>query len=905
MVECARRRTLGDAEKMLGAYIHHRDMTLKDFCDRHWPCEYVNLGTQGRCVNVKAGHTKGHQLSNGRVLSVGDYQSAFVFETYQQIFHSFLLRILRKLVQSLSDATIGSPQLELEKAHEIHRTRILTPFFKHLHTSQSFISHTACYACLMAPPEHPLPCGHVLCTPCIKGYGSQRGLTLWEIQQCPQHYDDQDGMFSTIWPIYIKPPGAGVRIMSLDGGGVRGIIELCYLQAIERSIGSLPIQLFVDLIVGTSTGGIIALGLGAHGWTVSKCMNTFERLCRDAFTRRRGIGIPGIEHFVTIANDSRYETTPLERALKEAFGTDHNLFAGTRDDVQDQVMLQRVTKVAVVATTLAGTPTVLTNYNRIDEPDGNNYQYHRSDKPANGLRTWEAARATAAAPLFFKPFVHESSGQTYQDGCLYFNNPVRIAMREQKLIWGDRADTCPDIILSVGIGVNETLERRPTPKRSRIAIVRSIQNLASMATDHIQSSLNSEQTWRDFMIDNGPLHTLRGRFQRLNLPVDIAPPKMDEVHQLVNLKNMCQSHCRKEALRIKQIADRLIATSFYFALIPEDSATVDGKTCVYGTIQCRLPFGPQTRALGDILESRAQTAYNETRHDHRPCFVVQERRREKEAVQLVLQHEVTNKMRHEGIFSMSKIEIVVSDTNAETEISFCFGDHDRTQTAAYFPISGFPRCFSLEVDRILQPKFVQADMTFVKVDWATLSAARPDWVADAEDFFSSEDPLGIFVSTEYRNPGNIGDVHVRNLSERYSDYTEVPKADRQRSAVETDSYSPPRTDLNLPYSDNDLFSEVETPSVTEEEAWRRRWMSLLMSPNSSKPTTFGHHMYRNKPAFYPPKALATWQRKNFASDAEQDSSRQRSAYRSSMLGETQGGPVELLADYPQKWRSDG
>ena len=57
--------------------------------------------------------------------------------------------------------------------------------------------------------------------------------------------------------IRLKPRCAGVRILTLDGGGVRGIIELALLQAVHQAIGlgdSLPLRAFFDLIVGTSTG---------------------------------------------------------------------------------------------------------------------------------------------------------------------------------------------------------------------------------------------------------------------------------------------------------------------------------------------------------------------------------------------------------------------------------------------------------------------------------------------------------------------------------------------------------------------------------------------------------------------------------------------------------------------------
>lgn len=56
--------------------------------------------------------------------------------------------------------------------------------------------------------------------------------------------------------VQTKPPFAGVRILTLDGAGVRGILQLAILNLLEDMIGlDLHISHFFDLIVGTGTGG--------------------------------------------------------------------------------------------------------------------------------------------------------------------------------------------------------------------------------------------------------------------------------------------------------------------------------------------------------------------------------------------------------------------------------------------------------------------------------------------------------------------------------------------------------------------------------------------------------------------------------------------------------------------------
>lgn len=701
MLDSSRHRTLGPAEKVFPGYVEYCDDALDEFCNRHWPCEYVHPNTRGRCVNVKAGHqSKGHQLVNGRVLAVGGYESNFTTENYRDFFRCCVYFSLAKLLEMLQEATKGSLHLELQKAAEIHRDSVLKPFYTHLSGAKAFISHTACFSCLIAPPEHALPCGHVLCTPCIQSYGLARGKYMFEMAFCPLHHEEDRGQFQPRWPVQIKPPGAGIRIMSLDGGGVRGIIELMILQEIERNLGpGLPIQAFIDLIVGTSTGGIIALGLGANGWSVQKCMHNFERLCDKAFTRRRGVGIPGIEFFISASNHSRYETQPVEKVLKDVFG-EHNLFAGTKHDFDDKRIFQRLTKVAVTTTTTAGTVALLANYNRLDTEENPAYQFHRSEKPPDEIKTWQAARATSAAPTMFKPFAHDPSGQVYQDGALYYNCPVEIAIREHRLVWPDAAEH-PDIVLSLGTGVNPNSRSKPLlgAKPSRWGLVSEAKALAKIAIDHIQSSLNSQQTWETFLTQKNPPANLRDRYIRLNLRLDQDPPRMDDVRALHELRELTRSKYTSQRDYVKTVADRLLATCFYFVQdmeIPVNEHEDDSIT-ISGTIMCRFVNGSdELFALGEALRMRSKKAYNENYAQHNPYFVIREKHKEQLAQQVILGAEEVDYMRNDGIFSPPHVQVHLSDKRVETEIAFCFADHpDRP----LYSISGFPRCLMEDVMR--------------------------------------------------------------------------------------------------------------------------------------------------------------------------------------------------------------
>ncbi|KIX96640.1 uncharacterized protein Z520_07906 [Fonsecaea multimorphosa CBS 102226] len=376
---------------------------------------------------------------------------------------------------------------------------------------------------------------------------------------------------------------------------------------------------------------------------------------------------------------------------------------------------------------------------------------------------------------------------------------------------------------------------------------------------------------------------------------------MDDVQKLGELKDMTISRFIKDGDRLKDVADRLLATSFYFALTPDETPVVDGQWCVHGTIHCRFPSGPQIRAFGEALEGRLQRAHSRDNRKHQPYFVVQERYREGQAVQIRLQHDITDKMINEGMFTAIKLEIKVSDDHAETEILFCFGD--RPEEAAYFPISGFPRCLRLEVKMALRPRLVQTEQfTFARVKWDSLEARKASWGTGVADLFESQDPLGAFGSAEYKNPGNAGDSLVQGLSERYSTVRQPSQRSNPSDRAELPAFN----------QDDELYNgenDAESP-MSESEILRIQWLRLLLSPRevgnyiSGPPDSSARQLYRERPSIFPVSVvdqLRTRQLRDWSNDPVYLSNGRSALNKLVRRTETlPGEPFELSTDSPQR-----
>jgi hypothetical protein len=209
LLDCTRHHRKGPANVLLDLYHDAFDEAVENYCGFVWPCEFRT--NQGRCVNTKMGHgVKGHQNEQGKIIGTGDWQVAMGdFDMAQHC---------RQMLKDRFEALLQKNSLREQISSDTHAEN-LTRFYARIGCAHNYISHTVCLYCLAntSPPEHPLPCGHILCTRCVREFGRHvRDSSAVQMLRCPL---DLLGESQWKFPYIIDfvPEFAGVRILSLDG----------------------------------------------------------------------------------------------------------------------------------------------------------------------------------------------------------------------------------------------------------------------------------------------------------------------------------------------------------------------------------------------------------------------------------------------------------------------------------------------------------------------------------------------------------------------------------------------------------------------------------------------------------------------------------------------------------------
>jgi patatin-like phospholipase/acyl hydrolase len=327
------------------------------------------------------------------------------------------------------------------------------------------------------------------------------------------------------------------RILSLDGGGIRGAFGAAYLAELERMLGS-PLHRYFDLVAGTSTGAIIgsaiaagksmvdvselyrALGREVFGTRQISRANQLWKIAIQKYLRSKTLEITADQVFV-----AKYASGPLQSSLERFFGKE------TLETSKTRLLIP-----AVNLTT--------GHVNIFKSPHHPLYWKDRS-------RTFvDVILAATAAPTFFQPHSIER-GSAFVDGGIWANNPTVIAYIEALRIM--KNEPRPDIdpvfdpdqirILSVGTGkVNVSTK---VPKETGVLWWGS--RLTSMV---FAAQAESCQNMISYL---GPQH-----FTRIDFDIPQGDWGLDCVE---NIEELIHQGQEKAAVTFKDVRDALFEQS--------------------------------------------------------------------------------------------------------------------------------------------------------------------------------------------------------------------------------------------------------------------------------------------------------------------------------------------------------
>jgi predicted acylesterase/phospholipase RssA len=240
-----------------------------------------------------------------------------------------------------------------------------------------------------------------------------------------------------------------LRILSLDGGGCKGLNTIMMLQAIEKGCGK-PIRELFDLICGTSIGSCIGASV-SHGVSPDCVMTLVEGLCFEG-SENCGAVFPTKSTWRLLRKGHKISGNTMSRYM------DHVLRKIGCQDNQPMSAPKTVHANGIVPHYFCVTtqeqphdrwlPFVLSNYDR----QGSGFS-------VAGTQGWPLNRqllSSCAAPTYFPSIVDPASGVQYVDGGIVANNPSMIAIQEARAIWPGRPVGC---VVSLGTGTSVATEQ--------------------------------------------------------------------------------------------------------------------------------------------------------------------------------------------------------------------------------------------------------------------------------------------------------------------------------------------------------------------------------------------------------------------------------------------------------------
>ena len=319
------------------------------------------------------------------------------------------------------------------------------------------------------------------------------------------------------------------KVLSIDGGGIRGIIPAIVLAEIERRTGKRIAEMF-DLVAGTSTGGILALGLTKPGqdgkpeYSAKKLIELYETEGGKIFS----IPVWHRVHSGWGLAEEKYPSEGIEEVAKEYFG--------------DVRLAQAYKEVLVAAYEIEKRgPWFFKRRHALDPDEGFN-PFMR-----------EVARATSAAPTYFEPLqlkVGSLGNRAFIDGGVHSNNPAMCAYVEAIKIHPEEKD-----FLVVSLGTGEPTRNMPYEEVKGWGLALWAQPILNVVFDGVADTVDYQL--RELLVSESD----NRRYYRFQTVLDIGKDDMDDASRtnIAALKTKAQEIISKNDAVLDALCAQLVA----------------------------------------------------------------------------------------------------------------------------------------------------------------------------------------------------------------------------------------------------------------------------------------------------------------------------------------------------------
>lgn len=274
-----------------------------------------------------------------------------------------------------------------------------------------------------------------------------------------------------------------VTIISIDGGGIRGIIPGTILALIEQKLQErlsdpeARLVDYVDFVAGTSTGGILGCGMLIPNednpkkpkYTLAEVVDLYLKNGEGIFSN------PFSQKVKTLygLKDEKYSNLNLKKSLKEYFG---------------DILLSQLIR-----------PCLFTSYD-LEKRQAKFFKRSKAiENETDDFLVRDLAQATSAAPTYFETaLIQSKSAESFPliDGGVFANNPAMCAYAEaRKCIFGDIANPTSKDMMMISIGTGSVKKPVPYKKAKNFGMVEWIKPLIDIMMSGNSETVSHQLEW--------------------------------------------------------------------------------------------------------------------------------------------------------------------------------------------------------------------------------------------------------------------------------------------------------------------------------------------------------------------------------------------------------------------------